>query len=528
VTSAQPFEKMSLTSIIARNTAWSALAVVATPVLAFLFGGLTLRYLGLEIAGYGLAVGAIYSIAARFGTLGLGQAVLPRLAAAITAGDEHRARSLIGILLLVFTASGFAGAVGFLLLAPVFNSWTNAPVATSTATIYIGLCGFAHALGQVNLALATVLRAANRYDLVTAATTPLAFVTGLTACTLLPFYPSLLTMATISATAALLGVLIVCRLVIRTVPLVLRPLPGFGEIPGLIGYAGWLLGGNLLAVLTNGADDLLIAASCGVAGVPVWAIGKRLWMTVHTFLAQHVEHLVPLLGGLGLDERARVERIAHLMHWYVMMAAAGAFTFMAWSGPAIVGLVAGGEIGQTSQSAIRAFGLFGLCFALAIVPVTVGLARGRPRLSFQVTAILQISLFLPLALSALFWAGPSIYYAPLFGSAALLPLLGWAFSGSFGSQDRVAWLKPVTVPVGLAAFAIMATSLATMADSALLAVSVGCLMAMAVLATAVLLERVAGVNVDCHARIGSLARQCFDRAAQRVRFSLGRRHRVRT
>lgn len=519
---------MSLTSTIARNTAWSALAVVATPVLAFLFGGLTLRYLGLEIAGYGLAVGATYSISARFGTLGLGQAVLPRLAAALATGEEHRARSLIGILLLVFTASGIAAAAAFFLLTPVFNSWTNAPVATSTAAIYIGLCGFAHTLGQVNLALATVLRAANRYDLVTAATTPLAFATGLTACTILPFYPSLLTMATISASAALLGVLIVGRLAIRTVPLVLRPLPGIGEIPGLVGYAKWLLGGNLLAVLTNGADELLIAASGGFAAVPVWAIGKRLWITVHTFLAQHVEHLVPLLGGLGLDESARIGRIAHLMHWYVMMAAAGAFTFMAWSGPAIVGLVAGGEIGQTSQPAVRAFGLFGLCFALAIVPVTVGLARGRPRLSFQVTAILQISLFLPLATLAFFWAGSSIYYAPLFGAAALLPLLGWAFGGSFGSQNRVAWLKPVAVPVGLAATAITASSLATMANSALTAVGVGCFIAVTVLGSAVMLERAAGVNVDCHARIGSLARQCFDRASQRVRFSLGRRHRIRT
>ena len=101
---------MSLRSIIARNTAWSALAVVATPFLAFLFGGLTLRYLGLEIAGYGLAVGAIYSIAARFGTLGLGQAILPRLAVALTTRDDQRARSLIGILLIVFSGGGIPSA----------------------------------------------------------------------------------------------------------------------------------------------------------------------------------------------------------------------------------------------------------------------------------------------------------------------------------------------------------------------------------------------------------------------------------
>ena len=519
---------MSLTSTIVRNTAWSALAVVATPVLAFLFGGLTLRYLGLEIAGYGLAVGAIYSIAARFGTLGLGQAVLPRLAAALTARDEHQARGLIGILLLVFTASGIAAATGFFLLTPVFNSRTDAPVTTSTAAIYIGLCGFAHTLGQVNLALATVLRAANRYDLVTAATTPLAFATGLTACTIIPFYPSLLTMATISASAALLGVVIVGRLAIRTVPLVLRPLPGIGEIPGLIGYAKWLLGGNLLAVLTNGADELLIAASGGFAAVPMWAIGKRLWITVHTFLAQHVEHLVPLLGGLGLDESARIGRIAHLMHWYVMMAAAGAFTFMAWSGPAIVGLIAGNEIGQASQQAIRSFAFFGLCFAIFIVPVTVGLARGRPRLSLHVIGLQQLTLFLPLWLFSRSIAGPSIYLAPLYGAACLLPLLPFVISGSYGSQDRVAWLKPVATSTGLAAFAIAATSLATMADSTVVAVSVGCLMAVTVLGTAVMLERAAGINVDCHVRFGFLVRQGFDRAAERVQVCLGRGHRIRT
>ena len=70
---------------IFRNSFWSTFASVASPVLAFLFGGLTIRYVGIEAAGFSMAIGSILGIASRFGTLGIGDAIVPAMAAAFLA-----------------------------------------------------------------------------------------------------------------------------------------------------------------------------------------------------------------------------------------------------------------------------------------------------------------------------------------------------------------------------------------------------------------------------------------------------------
>ena len=56
--SAMPRESGVLATVF-RNSLWSTFAVVAAPILMFLFGGLTLRYVGIEATGFSLAVGAV-------------------------------------------------------------------------------------------------------------------------------------------------------------------------------------------------------------------------------------------------------------------------------------------------------------------------------------------------------------------------------------------------------------------------------------------------------------------------------------
>jgi len=493
----------SLLRVILRNTVWSTLAVLATPVLALLFGGLTLRYLGLEQAGYAITVAAVFSIFGRFATLGLGSAALPSLAAAIGADDELRGRRLIGMLLIVFGLSAAIPALVLFAVSPWFTRWTQCPLQPQVAASYILICGLTHVLTQISLVLGTTLRAANRYDLVTLATTPLAFASGVAACVLLPLFPSLLTMAAVSAVAAFIGTGITAWLAVQAVPWLVRPLPGFGELPGLARYGSWLLMGNALASLTTGVDELVITTWCGPAAVPPWAIGKRLWITIHTFLAQHVEHLVPLLGSLRSAEASRVDRIAASMHWYVVSLAAAAFVVMAWGGEAVIGLVAGAAIAPACRPAVLAFSLFGLAFALMIVPVTLGLARGLSRSAFDASVILQVALFGPLCLAAWLLGAPWLYYAPLLG-LPVLPLATLTTAMRLGDAHPVrTWLRPVAVPLAAAGFVIGAAYLPAGLAAARMIVFGG-LLAAAVLLGTLSLERWLGMNKECHAQLAGI------------------------
>lgn len=505
-----PSPNSGIRGTLVRNTAWSTVAVLVTPVLTLLFGGLTLRYLGLEQGGYAIAVAAAFSIVGRFATLGIGTAALPALAAAIGGDDLLRARRLIGALLIVFGLSATATAIVLFATSSLFIRWVQCPLQPRDSATYLLICGLGHVAGQIGIVLATVLRAANRYDLVTLATTPLAFITGGAACILLPLFPSLLTMAAISTASAVLVAAVTAWLAVRAVPASSQPLPGFSELPGLIRYGSWLLLSSAFASLTTGVDDLVIAGLCGSAAVPPWTISKRLWATIHAFLAQHVEHLVPLLGSLRSADASRVNRIALSMHWYVVSLAAAAFVMMAWSGEAVVGLIAGEAVAPACRPAVLAFSLFGLGFAIAIVPVTLALARGISRPAFDVSVILQLALFAPLCMLAQTFGVPWLYSAPILG-LPLLPLAIFATARRLdNSHPFRTWLKPVAVPLMTSGLVIGAAYVpGNLSGGGMIAVSG--LLAVGVMVGTLLVERLLGMNRACHAQLFAIVSQGIQR-----------------
>ena len=448
-------ESGGLMKTVFRNSVWSTFAVIASPVLQFLFGGLTLRYVGVEATGFSLAVGAVLGIAARFGTFGIGEAALPTIAAALGAHDERRVRGLVGVVLAVFGLSSVATAVAFWTLSGQFLEWAKSPVDSATAAAFIAIACVSHVLGQLNLAMSTILRAAKRYDLVTAVTTPLTLVSGVAACTLIPVFPSLMTVATIGIATASVGLLASLIAASRAVPAASRPMLALAELPALARYGFWISLTHAFGSLTGGVDDLVITGTCGAAAVPPWAIGKRLWLTAHTFLAQHTEHLIPTLGSLRQTARDAADGMTMAMHWYVMVLAACGYTLMASCGDLIVGAVAGGDIAALCKPAIFAYSLLGIAYALLIIPVIVAMAEGASRPAFIVALLSNTA-----QIAAVFWlarryGAPAVYYAPLAALPLLLLATGTTATRIFGAHAAWRWLRPVLVPsiMGLAGVA---------------------------------------------------------------------------
>ena len=352
-------------------------------------------------------------------------------------------------------------------------------------------------------------------------------MTGVVACTLLPLYPSLLTASLISTVAAGTGLAVTAWLAFCVVPVFGRPLSGFSELPGLIRRGSWLTMSNAFASLTTGIDELLIAGWCGPAALPPWAIAKRLWITTHTFLAQHVEHLVPLLGSLRTAEGARVDRIAAAMHWYVVSLAGVVYSLMAWSGEAIVGLVAGHDVAPACRPAVLSFSLFGLGFALAIVPVTLALAKGVSRPAFEVSVILQVALFVPLCCLAIFTGVPWIYYAPVLG-VPILPFTAAAAAARLGDcHPTQTWIRPVMVPLATGGVAIGASYFSP-GFSGGKSVLIGGILAASVLIGTLLIERFLGLNAECHVQLGELVNQGFRQGGQFTGRVLGACQRLRS
>jgi O-antigen/teichoic acid export membrane protein len=523
-----PPDSGGLMKTVFRNSVWSTFAVIASPILQFLFGGLTLRYVGVEATGFSLAVGAVLGMAARFGTFGIGEAALPTIAAALGAHDERKVRGLVGVVLAVFGLSSVATAVAFWTLSGQFVEWAKSSVDSATAAAFIAIACVSHVLGQLNLALSTILRAAKRYDLVTAVTTPLSLVSGVAACTLIPAFPSLMTVAAIGIASASVGLFVGLLAASRAVPAARRPLLALSELPSLARYGFWISLTHAFGSLTGGIDNLAITGICGAAAVPPWAIGKHLWLTAHTFLAQHTEHLIPTLGSLRQTTGDAADGMAMAMHWYVMVLAACGYTLMASCGYLIVGAVAGGDVAALCKPAIFAYSLLGISYALLIIPVIFAMAKGASRPAFIVALLSNTA-----QIAAVFWLAkrfnaPTVYYAPVAALPLLLLATGTTATRLFDARSAWRWIQPVLVPsiMGLAGIAASIV-IVDGGFSAWHRLAAGGLLSACVLAATIVAERLLSINATFHRQLVRVLGHARDWAAGSVYRLLGAlRHRA--
>jgi O-antigen/teichoic acid export membrane protein len=505
---------LGIVGTVLRNSAWSTFAVVAQPILQFLFGGLTIRYLGMDSMGFSLTVGAVLSLAGRFGTCGVGEAALPAIASSMGCGDEHRVRRLIGVVLVVFGFSSVSTAVALYFSARPLVEWSGTTVATSTAVSFIAISCLSHVLGQMSHALMTVLRAAGRYDLVTMITTPTTFVTGIVACVVVPLVPSLITVALVGLVSAVSGLLLAVLVSLRSVPGLDRPLAGLGELPTLARYGSWLVLTHALAALTGGVDDLMIAGSCGAASLPPWAIAKRLWLAAHTFLAQHAEHLIPTLGSLRTTARSSFDSVSNAMHWYVVLLAAVGYAFMAWAGEAIVSLVAGSSVAALCQPPMVSFSLYGIFLSLLIIPIIAALAEGASRPAFIVSLLANSAQIAAVYGLSLVLGAPSVYYAPLAAIPALLLAMGTTSSRLFECRSAWSRIQPVAVPLVIGVLGVVSSAAAPIGMPVWHRIAAGGVLAVVVFMSTIGVERFLSINTTFHLQLTRVVKHVIDGVAR--------------
>ena len=491
---------------IFRNSFWSTFSVVASPILVFLFGGLTIRYVGLEAAGFSMAVGSILAIAGQFGTLGIGDAVLPAMAAAIGAGDRDRVRRLIGTLLLAALVSSCITAAAIVTFAGPIVAWTRTSIPPGVATTFILMSAVSTILGSLSNAMMGILRSASRHDIVTKTILPLSLSSGITGCILVPMFPSLMTVALISFCGALITLPIFFTLARRVVPETVRPAFSLVEIPSLARYGFWISLTRILSAMTGGIDDLAITAACGAAALPPWSICKKLWLTIHNFLAQHVEHLIPTLGAVREKSRQTFESINSGMHWYVAVVAAAGYTFMAWGGPAIIAAAAGGRVAALCEIPLSAYSLLGIFYAINIIPVISAMALSDAKPGFFISLFSSSAQLLALVLLVRTMGVPAAYYAPLFAIPFLLGTLG--ISSSRLLDPRLVWKRigPVLVPMTFGLAGIASSLFAPATVTLLQRAAVGAVLAPSIFALVIAAEHCLGLNAEPHRHLARVVR----------------------
>jgi O-antigen/teichoic acid export membrane protein len=497
---------------IFRNSFWGTFASVASPILAFLFGGLTIRYVGIEAAGFSMAVGSILGIAGQFGTLGIGDAILPAMAAAIAAGDRLRVRRLIGTLLLATAFSSCITAAAIVTFAGPIIDWTRTSIPSSVANAFIAITAVTTIVGSLTGTMMGILRSACRHDLVTKTVLPLSILSGVTGCILVPLFPSLLTVALIGCCGGLITLPIFFTLARRIVPETVRPAFSLAEFPSLARYGFWISLTRILSAMMGGVDDLVITAACGAAALPPWSICKKLCLTVHTFLAQHVEHLIPTLGAVREKSRQTFESINAAMHWYVAVVAAAGYTFMAWAGPAIIAATAGSRVAGLCEIPLSSCCIVGILLALNIIPVISALALSDAKPGFVISLFSNSAQLVALVLLVRTMGVPAAYYAPLFAIPFFVATLGTSSARLL--DPGLAWqrIRPVLVPAAYGLAGVAASLLVPTTVTLLQRAAVGALLAPCVLALIIATEYCLGINAEPHRQLIRVLRHAFSLA----------------
>jgi O-antigen/teichoic acid export membrane protein len=505
-----------LFGMIVRNSFWSTFTGFAAPVITFLFGGLTIRYVGVEAFGLSTAVGSLLGIVGQFSSLGISEAAVPALAAAIGADDRRKVRRLVGIVVGIAVFSSCVTAAAILTFARPIVAWTKTSVPEDTALQYIAITSASIVISALTNAMMIVLRSASRYDLVTKATLPLSVLTGVIGCTLVPMFPSLLTVALIGCCSALLSLPIFFSLARGIVPETARPAFTLAELPSLARYGVWISLSRLVSVMTGGVDDLVIAAGCGVAALTPWTICKKAVGTVHSFLAQHVEHLIPTLGSLREKSRQTFDNVNAAIHWYVVVVAAISYTFVAWAGPALIAAVAGREVAALSDIGLLAVCLNGLAMSMVIIPMISAMAMSDAKPNFVLGLLNNVAVLSAVVILSRTLGAPAVYLA----AAAVVPctIVAVGISSTRLFDPALAWRRigPVLAPLACGLIGILSTIAVPVAFPLAQKALVGAVAAPAMLVVILVAERSLGINAEAHRQLFRVIRHTIG-AVGRIR-----------
>ncbi|MFM8892500.1 MAG: oligosaccharide flippase family protein [Planctomycetia bacterium] len=325
-------------------------------------------------------------------------------------------------------------------------------------------------------------------------------------------FPSLLTVALLGCCSSLVSLSIFFPLASRIAPETTRPTLALAEVPALVRCGFWITLSRIVSMMTAGVDDLVITSTCGSAALPPWTICKRAVGTVHAFLAQHVEHLIPTLGSLRQNSQHTFDRLNAVMHWYIVLMAAVSYSCLAWAGPMLIATIAGEEVAQMSRFGLLSVCLNGLAMSLIIMPVISAMAVSDTRPNFILGLLNNVAVLSAIVLLARTYGAPAVYVAAVAVVPSTIMAVGISPTRLF--DPGLAWTRiaPVLVPLILGLTAIVSTLLFPSTFASMRHAACGAALAPLLLLMTLGVERTLGMNAELHRQFFRMIRHVLETA----------------
>lgn len=401
-----------------RNSIFITLGTAVTFVLAFVFGGLTIRYLGNARAGYFLTLQAILALNALIGGFGLGTPAIRRVAELHAKKEWHTARKIIGSILLMNGIIGLVFGTVIIGIFPYIFRWSRLDLIYQTdafgATCFVVATFF---FGQLSGALSTSYEALQRYDISTPINATYGFLAGAIGITVLILIPSMTAIACVGFVIGSMRILTDAVFVARILKRFPRPTWCWQEIRPMIGFGGWSYFGSLGGFLFTNIDRLILTSFLGSGAMPYYTIPQSLYTQVHSALSSQSRFLFPMIASFGKNASSQLEQYEDRMRWFIALVSGVIYAGIASVGPSILSILVNPDFARLSRIPLFLACVQGFLHAQMIVPyyTSWGIGKGAPNAIMAiingvlviVTAVILIPLYGYIGASiAQLWIGP--------------------------------------------------------------------------------------------------------------------------
>ena len=315
-----------------RNSFYLNVGSGSSAIIALLFAGFRIRFLGIEAAGFLMLLESITSMSTRFGGFGFGTAALRKIAVYNDQIKFKEMRSTLGAVLFIDALVGLIVAIVVIIGFSWIFKWSRTSVLmytdAYTATIFIGM---AFVLRRLFITYGVVFSALQRYDITALINTIFGLLSGGIGIITLMVFPTMTALAIVTFLLVLIHACVNIVMVRKLIGGVVFPRWNFKELKSMASFGGWAYFGTLSSMLVNGADRIILTTFLGSQSLPYYVIGQKVVTQVHAFLAGQSQFLFPMLASQGERIKDVVHNIEDRLRWFV-----AALSSVAYGGLALV------------------------------------------------------------------------------------------------------------------------------------------------------------------------------------------------
>ena len=363
------------------NTVWSSVSSLTNAVLSLVVAGMTIRWLGLEEAGFVLFLAAIVGANKSVFSLGLTGGCLRFVSEAHGRKDRAEEHRLMDTILSFNAISTGILVVGLTFLIPWFIDISQYSANRETALVYGRMILFALLVGSISGTCTAGVQAAQEFRFLALTGTAFRLLSNGAKVALLSVSPSLLTLGLIEIVLSVLSVSIFGRKFYQVYGFVPRMRPQWTVFQRLWQFSRWSYLQSLGNTVLGNFDRILIATFFSAAVLPLYSMAKRGYLIGHDVIDGLASFFFPMLSSVGEAKHEIIVRIEPRVRW--MLTAIGIVFYggMILVGPTLLNWIVMPGFGTEIAPLIMIFGCVGMISLQTVMPYHVAMATDRPWLT---------------------------------------------------------------------------------------------------------------------------------------------------